>query len=81
MLQQETRIHQVVAALLVPVRGIIHPELDVVHTLPGGRLPGQAQLDLVAVNADDTAGGRDQPGDLHRHRSAAAPDVGTPHAR
>ena len=54
--------------------GITNPELDIVGALPGGRLPGQAELYLVGAGADDRAARGNQRGNLHRNRSAT-PDV------
>lgn len=59
VLQQEPRVHQVVAAEFVPVPSTTDPELDVAHASLAGRLPGQAQLDLVSVDAHDRAARRD----------------------
>ena len=81
VVQQEPRIHRVIAAGLVPVLDIERGELNVAQPSLRRHLPGQGELDLVGVHAHDRAARRDHLGDGHRDLPAATADVDAAHAR
>jgi len=81
VLEQEPRIHRVEAAGLIPVPHVDRPELDVPELAFRGGSPGQAELDLVGVDAYDRATRRDEPGHLQGDRCAPAADIDGAHTR
>ncbi len=80
VLEEETRVDEVVRLDLAPLVRLDNPELDVVDAASLCVGAGELELQLVHVESSDMTARADEPRELERDRAAAAADVDARHA-